>query len=124
MTYYGYQVEAISKEIYSNDYLLRQIIQAKTYIDKNFQYAISLEDICKQVFISKSHLLRSFKTLYGRTPHQYLISVRINNARELLRKNVSIADACLSVGFDSIPSFTALFKKMYGVTPAAIQNKG
>ena len=49
--------------------------------------------------------------------------VRIKKAKEFLRSGKTIADVCASVGFESIPSFTGLFKKITGSTPAAFQNK-
>jgi AraC-like DNA-binding protein len=59
--------------------------------------------------------------MYGSTPHQYLIKVRIENAKELLQKGVAAADTCFAVGFDSVSSFTTLFKKYTRLSPAVYQ---
>ncbi|MEP7231344.1 MAG: AraC family transcriptional regulator [Ginsengibacter sp.] len=122
MTFYEIQIESISREIYSNVYLTKQVIQAKYFIDNNFSNNITLEDICKAGYISKYHLIRSFKKLYGKTPNQYSILVRINRAKELLRKDNSVLEVCFAVGFDSPTTFAGLFKKIVGSSPRSFKN--
>ena len=117
MTFYKGEIESISREVYSNIYLTKQVIQAKYFIDNNFSNNITLKEICKAGYISKYHLIRSFKRLYGKTPNQYLISVRISKAKELLRKDNSILEVCFAIGFDSPTTFAALFKKIVGLSP-------
>ena len=68
---------------------------------------------------SPFHFLRLFKNIYGRTPHQYLTYVRITHARKLLAAGKPVQDTCYAVGFESVSSFTSLFKKQTGHTPAA-----
>jgi len=121
MTFYARKIESISRKIYSNVYLTKQVIQAKYFIDNNFSNNITLEDICKAGYISKYHLIRSFKKLYGKTPNQYLILVRINKAKELLRKDNSVLEVCFAVGFDSPTTFAGLFKKLVGSSPRSFK---
>ncbi len=102
-------------------YLYRRLVQAKLFIDKNYHEAIDLNDIADEAYFSKFHFIRQFKNIYGKTPHQYLIKVRIENARLLLKKNIPVADVCYAVGFDSITSFSALFKKLTSRSPANYQ---
>ena len=90
-------------------------------MDKNFDQAITLDTICKEACISKFHLIRSFKKLYGVTPYQHLTFLRIRKAKELLQTNLSIATVCYDVGFDSPTSFAGLFKKIAGKTPKEFQ---
>jgi AraC-like DNA-binding protein len=71
---------------------------------------------------SKYHFIRLFKKAYGKAPHQYLIAVRIENAKLLLQSHHSVSETCFAVGFDSPASFSSLFKKMTGLTPSAYQN--
>ena len=121
MTFYESQIQYISRKIYPNVYLTKQVIQAKYFIDNNFSNNITLEDICKAGYISKYHLIRSFKKLYGKTPNQYLILVRINKAKELLRKDNSVLEVCFAVGFDSPTTFAGLFKKLVGSSPRSFK---
>lgn len=104
-----------------NIYLYRRIVQAKLFIDGNYHEAINLDDIADEAYFSKFHFIRLFKSIYGKTPHQYLITVRIENARLLLKKGIAVSDVCYAVGFDSITSFSALFKKLTACSPANYQ---
>lgn len=100
-------------------YLYRRIVEAKLFIDTHFAEKIDLDNIATQASFSKYHFLRLFKGAYGKSPHQYLTEVRIGHAKELLSQGHSILDACEASGFDSVPSFTLLFKKQVGETPKA-----
>ena len=117
MTFYSKKISSLLTEFYSNVHLIKHIIQARYFIHQNFSSNITLDDICREACISKFYLIRSFKNLYGRTPNQYLTSVRIARSKELLRTKASVMEVCFSVGFDSPTSFTGLFKKHVGLSP-------
>jgi AraC-like DNA-binding protein len=106
---------------YPKQYLYRRVVRAKLFIDAHFSAAIDLNNIADEACFSKFHFTRLFKKIYGKTPHQYLTDVRINAGKELLAANEPVASVCFSVGFDSISSFTGLFHRRVGVTPAAFQ---
>ncbi len=104
-------------------YLYRRIVLAKLFIDKNFAEAIDLDDIAGEAFFSKYHFIKLFKKAYGKTPHQYLTWVRIENAKLLLQTEATVADVCYSVGFEAISSFTHLFKRLIKITPSLYQQQ-
>ncbi|MFA6469315.1 MAG: AraC family transcriptional regulator [Bacteroidota bacterium] len=106
-------------ETYPKVYLYRRIVQAKLYIDINYASSIDVENIADEAFFSKFHFIRLFKIIYGKTPHQYLTAVRIEKAKQLLKNNTPVLDVCYSVGFESVSSFTGLFKRLAGITPSA-----
>lgn len=106
-------------DLYPKVYLYRRIVQAKLFIDANFATRIDLENISDEAYFSKFHFIRQFKNIYGYSPHQYVIKVRIDKAMELLRANSSVSDACYAVGFESLSSFSGLFKKLVGVPPSS-----
>ena len=108
----------MNEELYPNIYFYRRLVQAKLFIDAHFDEPINLDSIADEAYFSKYHFIRSFKKIYSLTPHQYLIRVRIENAKTFLRSDTSITDACYACGFESIPSFTTLFKKTTGFTPS------
>jgi AraC-like DNA-binding protein len=99
-------------------YLYRRLVQAKIHIDQQYVNNINLKAIADEAFFSKFHFIRLFKTIYGKTPHQYLINLRIEKAKLLLQTEVSIAYVCFSVGFESVSSFTGLFKRITSITPS------
>jgi AraC-like DNA-binding protein len=102
--------------------LYERIVAAKVFIDKNFQHPICLEDISQQAFLSRFHFHRLFSAVYKTTPHQYLKRKRIEKAKELLSQNKSITDVCNAVGFESLGSFSMLFKKEIGFAPTYYRN--
>lgn len=104
---------------YPGIYLYRRIVQAKLFIDNHFADSIDLENIADEAYFSKYHFIRLFKKVYGKTPHQYLIHVRIEKARQFLRMNKSVTDACYLVGFESVSSFSGLFRRLAGSSPSA-----
>jgi AraC-like DNA-binding protein len=98
--------------------IYRRVVAAKMYMDENLHEALDLEQISRQACISRFHFHRIFSGIYRKTPHQYLTSARLNMARSLLQKeNITITEVCASVGFDSLGSFSNLFKKDTGATP-------
>lgn len=123
MTFYSEQVSRLNQALYPNDDQLAHIIKAKNFIDTNYDHAINLHLVAVEAHCSKFHFIRLFKRYYGRTPHQYLIEKRISKAKQLLQSGSSVADACFAVGFDSVSSFSALFKRINGLAPDLYKRK-
>ncbi len=112
-------MKKIASVQYPKVYLYKRIVQAKLFIDENYAHKLDLGNIADEACFSKFHFIRLFKSIYGKTPHQYLTAVRINKAIQLLQTRESVTDACFSVGFDSVSSFSGLFKRIVGESPAA-----
>lgn len=105
-------------EGYPKIYFYRRIVQAKLFIDEHFSEQIDLEKVADEAFYSKYHFIRQFKKIYGRTPHQYLIAVRIEHAKQLLKTDHSVSEVCYDIGFESLSSFSGLFKRIVGLSPS------
>jgi AraC-like DNA-binding protein len=105
-------------EDYPKIYLYKRLVQAKLFIDSHYSEKIDLTDIADEAYFSKFHFIRAFKNIYRKTPHQYLIYVRIEKAKVLLKSRITITDVCYAVGFESLSSFCGLFKRMVSATPA------
>ncbi|MGB5818093.1 MAG: AraC family transcriptional regulator [Saonia sp.] len=93
-------------------YMYKRIVEAQLYIDSHYKENIDLNNISNQANFSKYHFLRLFKNAFGTSPHQYLTDKRISAAKKLLKENHSVSAVCFKVGFESIPSFVTLFKKI------------
>lgn len=106
------------KEQYPKVYLYRRIVQAKIFIDEHYADDIDLDNISDEAYFSKFHFIRLFKKIYGKTPHQYLTTVRIEKAATMLRDGNGVTETCYAVGFDSASSFSGLFKKITGSSPS------
>lgn len=105
----------------SNLYIYKRIVQSKLFIDAHYSEAIDLDNIADEAYFSKFHFIRLFKSIYGKTPHQYLISVRVEQSKLLLQKGLTVTQSCTDVGFESLTSFTALFKKYVRLSPSEYQ---
>ena len=105
----------------TND-IYERIAAAKVYIDENYQEPINLETISQQAFLSRFHFHRIFTQVYRSTPHQYMTRKRLDKARDLLAHNKPVTEVCNEVGFESIGSFSMLFKKEVGFAPQYYRN--
>ena len=105
-------------EQYPKIYFYRRLVQAKLFIDTHYADKIDLGNIADEAYFSKVHFIRRFKNIYRKTPHQYLMFVRIEKAMELLKTGIPVSEVCYAVGFESLSSFSALFKRIVGITPS------
>ena len=110
-------------EQYEKIYLYKRIVRAKLFIDDHYSDNIDLDNISDQAHFSKFHFIRLFKSIYGSTPNNYLIKVRMDKAKILLAKGHSVLETSIMVGFDSPTSFTGMFKKIAGQTPSTFQRE-
>ena len=118
MTYYEKQVRELGEKFEQKEYLYSQLSNAKQYMRAHFSDAITIESIASAACFSKFHFLRLFKAAYNCTPHEYLTSVRIEKAKQLLLNDCNTTDVCLQIGFNSASTFRQLFKKHTRKTPA------
>ena len=98
--------------------ILVRLERAREYIDDCYDGPVDLDRIAQQAFFSRYHFLRLFRRAYHQTPHQYLMRRRIEKAKELLiTGSRPVTDICFDVGFQSLGSFSALFRRMVGKSP-------
>jgi len=96
-----------------------QIVQqVRFYLREYIENATNIKDIAIKNSISYSHLRKIFKEYTGLSPHQYLLDLKINKAKELLRvTNKSIKEISYDLGFESTQYFSRLFKCKAGISP-------
>lgn len=118
MNYYIQELERIKGICFSNKIQIDIAVNTKRYIDTNFYKEINLDLLARLRCTSKYHLIRVFKKYYGVTPRQYLINKRIEKAKKILKTGKSVSDTCYTIGFESINSFSNLFKMKTGMSPS------
>ncbi|HEY4151231.1 MAG TPA: AraC family transcriptional regulator [Chitinophagaceae bacterium] len=101
----------------------QRIVSAKRFMDQNFHESINLETVSRQAYLSRFHFHRLFTRIYQRTPHQYITHKRLEKAKELLtHDDKTVMEVCNEVGFESLGSFSTLFKKEIGFAPQYYRN--
>ncbi len=89
------------------------------FIEANLGKQITLAQMANAASLSPIHFARQFKKSTGRSPHQYLLSARVETARRLLQTNLPIAEVAYRCGFSHQEHLTRIFGRFTGVTPAA-----
>lgn len=102
----------------------KRLSTGRDYIAENFQAPLSLSAIASQSCLSPYHFLRAFKATYGETPHEFLIRLRVAQAKNMLiTENFSVSEVCEKVGYTSLGSFSSLFLKHVGMAPTLYRRK-
>jgi AraC-like DNA-binding protein len=103
--------------------LERHLLRARDLVDSRYGEPLDLRRLAREAHVSPRHFSRSFRQVFGETPHQYLLSRRLERARHLLRTtDMSVAEICLEVGFTSVGSFTTTFTRHVGVAPTTFRS--
>src|SRR5205823_10113763 len=98
----------------------RHLLRAKDLADARYREPLDVAALARAAFVSPAHFSRQFRRAFGETPHQYLLTRRLERAAELLRNtDRSVADICLTVGLSSVGSFTTSFGRALGMSPTA-----
>ena len=98
----------------------RYLIRAKDLADSRYAEPLGVADLARAARLSPAHFSREFRREFGESPHQYLLTRRLERAAALLRRtDWTVADICFAVGLSSVGSFTTSFRRMFGVTPTA-----
>ncbi|MPW28011.1 helix-turn-helix domain-containing protein [Agarivorans sp. B2Z047] len=98
-----------------------QLKRVKECISDQLDSQLSLSELAEVAGLSRFHLVRSFKQVYGLSPHAFQLNQRINRAKALLREGSSIADTALDLGFADQSHFQRNFKKRLALTPKQYQ---
>lgn len=117
----SYSTRSRSERVVSADGLTRQRIgRLIDHIEANLSGDLSLEAMAAEIEISPFYLSRVFKTALGQSPHQYVLSRRVELAKTLLRDtDKPIAEVALAAGFSSQSHLSNWFHRLVGVSPAS-----
>jgi AraC family transcriptional regulator len=101
-----------------------QLRRIKEFVDVHISKGIEVSDLASLVGLSQFHFIRAFKNSVGLSPYQYVLSERISVAKEMLSKrDLSIADVALAVGFSDASQLNRVFRKLIGVTPTVYRRE-
>src|SRR5215469_7830640 len=101
-------------------YVLRRIIERM----RCFSCDLSLQALANESGYSRVHFVRMFRAATGYSPHNYLLNLKLERARELLKNpSMSLIDIALDCGFSSHSHMSRLFHKFVGVTPSAYRRR-
>lgn len=94
------------------------------YMNENYNEDCSLEQLSGMADMSRYHFIRAFRNTTGKSPYDYLIDIRIEKAKELLRtKDMSITEIGTKCGFNNACNFSVIFRKRVGDTPSGYKDK-
>jgi len=98
----------------------RQIRRAKEILANNLDGRVPLKEVARECGLSVSHFSRSFRRSVGAAPHNWLLTRRVDAAKEKLRDGrLSLLDVALDCGFADQSHLTRVFTRMVGVSPGA-----
>jgi AraC-like DNA-binding protein len=96
------------------------LARARRLIEAQFADPLDITVLSAEARLSRYHFIRAFRRVFHDTPHQYLLRMRIQKARELLAlSTMSVTDICFAVGFESLGTFSATFHRIVGWPPSA-----
>ena len=91
-------------------------------MDREYAQPLDVPALARTALMSTAHFARRFRQAYGETPYSYLMTRRIERAKALLRRgDMSVTEACFTVGCSSLGSFSARFTEIVGETPSAFR---
>jgi AraC-like DNA-binding protein len=106
----------VSKEV---EEFNRRLLRARDAMDRAYAQPLDVRAVAAVAHLSEAHFIRSFRTVFGETPHRYLQRRRVERSMFLLREtDRSVTDICFDVGFTSRGTFSRTFREIVGETPS------
>lgn len=105
----------------ANDSERDKVMEARLIIEQHLDQPLTIRELSRKVAMNECYLKKGFKTLVGRTIHEYQQELRINKAKELLQQQGrSVSDVANTLGYSSISHFSTAFKKATGMKPCEL----
>ena len=96
----------------------RYLLKARDLADRRYAERVTVAEMARAAHLSPAHFSRVFRQTFGESPHQYLLTRRLERAATLLRTtDWTVARICTAVGIQSQPTFTTSFRTHFGRTP-------
>ncbi|BCJ38501.1 transcriptional regulator [Actinocatenispora thailandica] len=102
----------------------RSMLRARDAMDAHYAQPLDIPTLARIAHVSAPHFIRTFRAVFGETPHRYLQRRRVERAMFLLRESDrSITDVCFEVGFASLGTFSRTFREITGEPPSAYRRR-
>jgi AraC family transcriptional regulator len=102
----------------------QRISEVLHVIEERSEEALDLDELAAIASLSKYHFLRTFRNAVGRSPYQYLLSIRLRRvALELARSEASVSSIALDAGFGDLSTFNRRFREVFGQSPLAYRRR-
>lgn len=99
---------------------VRHLVRARDLADAHYADPLDVADLARAARLSPAHFSREFRRAFGESPHQYLLTRRLERAAALLRTtDWSVTRICHAVGLTSLGSFSTSFRRTFGLSPSA-----
>jgi AraC-like DNA-binding protein len=99
--------------------LNRRLLRARDAMDRAYAQPLNVAAVATVAHVSEAHFIRTFRAVFGETPHHYLQRRRVERSMFLLRESErSVTDICMDVGFTSLGTFSRTFRDVVGQTPS------
>lgn len=96
----------------------RHLLRAKDLADARYFEQLTVTDLAAAAGLSPAHFSREFRRTFGESPHQYLLTRRLERAAALLRNtDRTVTEICFAVGLSSLGSFITSFTRVHGLSP-------
>ena len=103
----------------------RRMLRARDVMDRQYAEALDIPSLASVALVSEAHFIRSFRAVFGETPHRYLQRRRVERAMFLLRSTARpVTEVCFEVGFSSLGTFSRTFSAIVGESPSAYRRRG
>jgi AraC-like DNA-binding protein len=97
----------------------RRLLRARDAMDRSYAEPLDVKSVAAIAHVSEAHFIRSFKSVFGETPHRYLQRRRIERSMFMLRETErSVTEICFDAGFSSLGTFSRMFKEIVGESPS------
>lgn len=103
----------------------RRMLRARDVMDRDYAAPLDVESLARLTHTSPAHFIRTFRAVFGETPHRYLQRRRVERATYLLRTtDLSVTEICFQVGFASLGTFSRTFTAIIGESPSVHRRRG
>ena len=103
----------------------RRMLRARDAMDRAYAEPLDIAALASIALVSEAHFIRTFRSVFGETPHRYLQRRRVERAMFLLRTTERpVTDICFETGFGSLGTFSRTFTAIVGESPTEYRRRG